>query len=281
MNKKVIGIIVAIVVIIAIVVLCICLGNKNKEETTSNPVVVINESGEKEETPSKVLETDPYVSNVPNEILDAYLKKVDEIEKKHKDDMAARMEEDSDLDLTSLSMLKYDLVFFDEDDIPELVVTNTGYNTRLYTYDNGKVVYTMKDDTEPDEELGWAYGAGGNHGYEFIPRGNTLGNYNADFAGLMLYTAFYKLDEAHNLVNKFDGVLCECHFDDKNDNGTVDDDEMESYTDDVTAYYVNEKKITADEAKNYIVDSGDFEPLEATKVVEEFRNKLLNLVNEK
>ena len=282
MNKKVIGIIVAILVILAVVAVCVYLGNKNKAEEPTTPVVVINESGDEEIVVPRELETDPYVSNVPNEILDAYLKKVDDIEKKHKEELAALMEENADLDLTSLSMLKYDLIFFDEDDIPELVVTNTGNNTRLYTYDAGKVIYAMRDEDAPDEEAGWTFGAGGNHGYEFIPRGNTLRNYNADYAGLILYTGYFKLyNETHNLADKFDGVLCEFHFEDKNNNGKVDEDEMDSYTDDVTAYYVNNKKITEEEAKNYLVISDDFEPLEGTKVVEEFRNKLLNLVNEK
>ena len=286
MNKKVLGIVIALIAIIAIVAVCVILGNKNKEDIPATPVVIVNESGEQEEEVSKYVETDPYNANIPNEIFDFYLEKVDEIEKKHKDDQAELIENNPDIDLTSLSKLKYDLVFFDDDNIPELVVTNTGYNTRLYTFayeDGGKVIYAMKEEgDEEGEEYGWAYGAGGNHGYEFIPRANVLRNINADHAGLIMYYAFYKLDpDKHNLVDKFDGVLRENHFVDKNGNGEVDEDEMDDYVEEVASYYVGDKKVNAEEAREYVVVSDDFEPLEGTRDADAFRALLQSLVNEK
>ena len=283
MDKKVIGILVAIILVIAIVIICLALGNKNGEVPT-NPVVVINDSGEQEVKISRNVETDPYTANVPNEIFDFYLEKVNEIEKKHKEEQAKLIEENPDgIELASLTKLKYDLVFFDDNNIPEMVVTDTGHNTRLYTYDAGKVIYAMREDGEESgEEYGWVFGAGGNQGYEFVPRANILRNINSDYAGLIRYYAFYKLDEnEHRLVDKFDGVLCEYHFEDTNENGNVDEDEMENYVEDATAYYVGDKKVTAEEAKNYVVVSDDYEFLQGTKTAEDFIKLLQSLVNEK
>ncbi len=282
MNKKVIGILVAILVIVAIVVLCIALGNKKEEQPSNSPVVVLNESGEQEIKVSKDVETDPYTANIPNEIFDFYLEKVEEIEKKHKEEQAQLLEENPEIDLTSLSKLKYDLVFFDDNNIPEMVVTEEGYRTALYTYDAGKVIYVMRDEFDVSgEEIGWPFGAGGNHGYEFIPRGNVLRNINTDYAGLIRYYAFYRLNEKeHNLENSFDSILCEYHFTDANGNGNIDDEELELYVDEPTAYYAGEKLITEEEAKNYVI-LGDFETLEGTKTAESFKALLQSLVNEK
>ena len=281
MDKKVIGILVAILVIIAVVVLCMALGNK-KEEQPSSPVVVINESGEQEIKVSRNVETDPYNANIPNEIFDFYLEKVEEIEKKHKAEQTERLEEDPDIDLTSLTKLKYDLVFFDDNNVPEMVVTEEGYRTALYTYEPGKVIYAMRDEFDASgDELGWPFGAAGNQGYEFIPRANVLRNINSDQGGLIRYYAFYKLDDKeHNLVNHFDNALCEYHFDDLNKNGNIDEEEAELYTDNATAYFAGEKELTEDEAKAYVI-LGDYEPLEGTKTADEFRAILQSLVNEK
>ncbi|MCM1124759.1 MAG: hypothetical protein NC416_19465, partial [Eubacterium sp.] len=73
----------------------------------------------------------------------------------------------------------YDLIYVDEDEIPELVSGLNGYYVNLYTYEDG-TLYKLMDD--------WAYGAMGNAGYEYAPGDNSIRNYNADYAGAIMDT---------------------------------------------------------------------------------------------
>lgn len=88
----------------------------------------------------------------------------------------------------------FDLVFVDEDDIPELVIGEAGYYVNLYTYSNDEVHVVM--DFFP-------YGAFGNHGYFYYPFENKITNSDSDYAGALMYESQYKIDEDCSLV--FDG----------------------------------------------------------------------------
>ena len=59
----------------------------------------------------------------------------------------------------------YHLIYFDNDDIPELVAGVNGFYISLYTYKDGKA-YTLMDR--------WVYGVMGNAGYEYSPRKKQL-----------------------------------------------------------------------------------------------------------
>lgn len=110
----------------------------------------------------------------------------------------------------------YDLIYFDEDDIPELATGIEGYNVSLYTYRDGKI-YMLMD--------AWPYGAMGNAGYEYCPRKNSMRNYNNDYAGAIMYTTFMAIREG-----KMDVVvqIVTYNFDDSNGNGIPDEGEEES-----------------------------------------------------
>ena len=43
----------------------------------------------------------------------------------------------------------------------------------------------------------WSYGGGGNHGYEYSPRKNSILNYNSD--GLISYTTYMQITDQHTL----------------------------------------------------------------------------------
>ena len=85
---------------------------------------------------------------------------------------------------------KFNLIYFDDDDIPELVAGSDGYYTSLYTYSEGKVYPLMEH---------WSYGAMGNTGYEYVPRKNNLRNRNSDYAGLIVYTTYMEIGKNHTL----------------------------------------------------------------------------------
>lgn len=70
---------------------------------------------------------------------EAYADKIEELEKESR--------EPGDIE--------YDLIYLDEDHIPELVAGQTGYYVNVYTYDAGMLCTVMEE---------WGYGAGGNHG---------------------------------------------------------------------------------------------------------------------
>ncbi len=281
MNKKILCIVLIILVIAAIVAFCIINANKAPTPSTSGDVtssgeVTPNENEEpKEEENNEPVEEakdyDPYTANIPNEILDFYKEKIDEIEQKHKEDYKKLAEVADDLDYSDLNNLKYDLVFFNDDNIPELVVSQEGYRVTLYTYDAGKVVCAMED------ENGWPYGAGGNAGYEYVPRGNVIRNYNSDHAGLIRYTSFYKLDNL-KLVNALEQSLYETHYEDKNGNNEVDEDEIDYIEE--AKYFYGDNEITAEEFEAKLI-SGEYEELVGTKSYEDIIARLNSLINEK
>ncbi|MBR3280415.1 MAG: hypothetical protein IKI57_01030 [Clostridia bacterium] len=220
-------------------------------------------------------EKDPYDQTFPAEILEAYKTKIEEIEKAHKAEQAKLMEEDPDFDIASLTNLKYDFAFINDDNIPELLVTNTGHSLAVYTYVDGKIVYTMQDEGITDEH-GWLYGIAGNTGYDYVPRANVIRNYNNEYAGLVRYVSFNKLDEKTNqMVPVYDEALKEFHFNDKNLNNEIDEDEADDYVKEPVAFFFGENEITKEEYDAKLID-GDFEELvgrlSAAKMVEKIES---------
>ncbi len=119
--------------------------------------------------------------------------------------------------LESEGAMEYNLIYVDEDDIPELAAGISGYYVSLYTYHEG-TVHTLMDQ--------WGYGAMGNVGYEYSPRKNSLRNYNTDYAGAILYTTYMTIGSSYSI--DIEASLVTYNFDDVNENGMPDEDEMGS-----------------------------------------------------
>lgn len=110
----------------------------------------------------------------------------------------------------------YDLIYVDEDEVPELVTGMRGYYVNLYTYQDGTVYMLMNQ---------WGYGAMGNTGYAYAPGKNSLRNYNTDQAGAILHTYYMKINESHEIETP---MWIECYnFADTNGNGRLDEGEEE------------------------------------------------------
>lgn len=155
---------------------------------------------------------------------------------------------------------EYDLIYFDSDDIPELVTGRRGYYVSLYTYHQGKV-YTLMDQ--------WGYGAFGNPGYEYCPGKNSLRNYNADFAGAIVYTTYMTVSDRYTMDTV---VQIEFYnFDDANGNGVPDEDEEDSL-----GYYgvsyINGVQVTEEECSAY--DAGEYEYIEPAMSLEALWSRL-------
>ena len=80
----------------------------------------------------------------------------------------------------SYDSAKYDLIYADEDDIPELVIEHN-CTTSLYTYEDGYAHCLMYN---------WSYGAGGNTGYDYAPGKGIYYNHNNDYAGAVQYGSY-------------------------------------------------------------------------------------------
>lgn len=158
--------------------------------------------------------------------------------------------------------MAYDLIYVDEDDIPELVACHQGYSVGLYTYWDG-TIYTLMND--------WGYGAMGNAGYAYVPRRNNVVNDNNDYAGAILYTTYMAVSNHQSL----DVVACieTYNFDDVNKNGYPDEDELDS----MGVYgvsYIDGVEISAEEAASYRV--GDYEFIEGSMTLAELLAALSN-----
>lgn len=155
----------------------------------------------------------------------------------------------------------YDLIYVDEDEIPELVSGETGYYVNLYTYHEG-TVYTLMYD--------WAYGAMGNSGYAYAPRENSLRNYNADQAGAIMNTYYMRINEQHTIETP---VWIETYnFDDTNGNGWLD--EEESYGE--GAVYINGEKASEEEIADVYAfyDMGEYQYIQGRMTAEDVRRAL-------
>lgn len=155
--------------------------------------------------------------------------------------------------------ITYDLIYFDEDDIPELVAGAVG-TVSLYTFKDGRLYPFMHR---------WTYGAAGNNGYEYSPEKNSLRNYNHDFAGLIEYTTYMSVDQQHALETV--AQIVTYNFDDANKNQMPDEEEMES-AGNYSVSYLNSVEITGEEPNAYNV--GRYEFLEGKMTYEELQAKL-------
>lgn len=154
----------------------------------------------------------------------------------------------------------YRLIYFDNDDIPELVAGVNGFYISLYTYKDGKA-YTLMDR--------WVYGVMGNAGYEYSPRKNSLRNYNTDYAGAILYTTYMAVSDQHTMDTIVQ--IQTYNFDDANENGIPDEEEMGS----MGIYgvnYINGEVVSDEICASY--DVGGYEEMGGTMSFEILRAEL-------
>lgn len=156
--------------------------------------------------------------------------------------------------------LSYNLIYLDEDEVPELALGMEGYWVSLYTYQDG-AVYELMDQ--------WPYGAGGNHGYEYIPHENVIRNYNTDYAGLVLYESYYMMDENYELN---DGFWLMQSYEDEEGNVLMEESD-EDYDANNWHFYYEEQEISAEEYDSYCID-GEYEVIDTTMSAPELIKEL-------
>lgn len=154
--------------------------------------------------------------------------------------------------------LKYNLIHIDDNDIPELVIGHNGFYVNLYTYADGKV-YTLMDH--------WSYGAMGNAGYEYVPKMNSIRNYNSDYAGLIGFTAYCSITAEHTL--EATTIIETRLYEDTNGDGIPQDEE---YIPDYQVYFIDGEEISYDEAVSY--DAGKYEFIGGELALDEIKVEL-------
>lgn len=154
----------------------------------------------------------------------------------------------------------YDLIYLNEDDIPELVAGVTGYYVYVYTWEDGEL-YTLMD--------GWGYGAGGNVGYEYIPYKNVVRNYNNDMAGAIRYVTYVKMNENHEMESYYEKSLKHQIFKE----GEIDKLYEEDFEVEELYFYYGDEEITEEEYDSYMID-GEYSHIYGTFTAEEMIGQL-------
>lgn len=155
----------------------------------------------------------------------------------------------------------YDLIYVNEDEVPELVSGRTGYFVNLYTYQDGTLYGLMNH---------WAYGAMGNTGYEYSPGKNSMRNYNADQAGAIMNTYYMKINEQNEIETPM--WIESVNFIDSNGNGMLDEEEEFGAGPD----YINGEEASYAEVEDVYAayDTGDYQYIEGRMTVEDVRKAL-------
>lgn len=163
---------------------------------------------------------------------------------------------------------EYALIDLIGGDIPALAAGRSGYDVSLYQYGGG-VLHILMDRR--------AYGACGNHGYEYLPGQGVIRNYNTDLAGLVLYTSYDRVTEAWTLDSY---TLALWNFDDRNGNYRMDEDEEETLGQ-VAFYYLDDMEITQEEYDRYAIGGdADYAHLCGNTLCLEFLQRLNGLTAE-
>ena len=203
----------------------------------------------KNEETSTNQNTDKNENVSTNSYAEEYIKIIDEVAAEYPD-----------------SNLTCDLIYFNNDDIPDLVIGVSGYWVSLYVYENG-TVYNPIDN--------WAYGAMGNTGYDYLEKKGAIFNYNSDYAGGIVTTSIAKYNSKHD----FDYLA---HRDKGADIDSTDSmyEEIQKDLKETAGYYYNDKKISEQEFNNKVkelsvsTDVRDYKTLDGSKTTEEVKNQL-------
>ena len=163
--------------------------------------------------------------------------------------------------------LTYDLIYVDDDDIPELVA-GTECCVSLYSFKDGHACPLMNQ---------WTYGAMGNICYEYSSKNNVIYNGNADDAGATYYNTYMAIDDERKLVISY--WTKDLHFIDENKSPSEEELASSSEYVTTTKYYSEiDKDISEDEIKKVIdkYASYQYEQLIGTQDYDSIMKQLAN-----
>lgn len=160
---------------------------------------------------------------------------------------------------------KYSLIYFNGDNIPDLVVNNGGVN--LYMYENDKV-YNLLEDAP--------IGVGGSKYFSYLERKGALYNYGNGYAGAISYITIKVLNSKREF-DEFSIIEKGADLEDTTDSMYEQIQEELSKT---AGYYYNGKKISEGEFNDKLnkasvsSDEREYENLGGDKTIEEIKKQL-------
>lgn len=238
--------------------------NTNEEET-EKPTTENTASEAVAQTPEEFIsELNRYCEQMDAEQLPAekrwitaYAQKVLDVVETIREDCEAY---DSDFQ-SQLDSYEFQLIYLDEDDIPELVFGPTGYFVSLYAYAAGAEGTAESGTLHPVMDQ-WGYGAGGNHGYVYIPGENVIYNDDTDFAGAVHYISYMNMNAEYEL----DSYTIESACLDEAGNVFMGSEDSEQEPQ-IHYYYLldgQEQEISEEEFHSYQIQ-GDYKSIIGTK----------------
>lgn len=159
---------------------------------------------------------------------------------------------------------KYDLIYFNNDNIPDLVVDGPGLN--LYMYENGKVYTLMENES---------VGIGGSKYFDYLEKKGALYNYGNGYAGAISQVIIKVL----NSKREFD------EFKIISEGATLEPtdsmyEQVQKELAKSAGHYYNGKKISEEEFNNKLKESSvssqekDYKSLSGSKSIEEIKKQL-------
>ena len=164
--------------------------------------------------------------------------------------------------------LSYGLIFADDDDIPELVISSGG-TVSLYTFEDNHLTCLMYQ---------WAFGAFGNVGYYYAPRSGVFYNLNNDMAGAIKHDSYMIKHPKAEL--RADFSTTSLWFNDLDGNGEPSEEEWDASEEfkeyEIEYYNWTDTEMSEEEIKAQIekFESLDFEEVTGDKSYDDFVNGL-------
>lgn len=156
----------------------------------------------------------------------------------------------------------FELIYVDDDDIPELAAGRQGFYVSVFSY-GPQGITTIVDQC--------VYGAMGIAGYEYSPRDNVMRLYDADYAGAILWLDYWMIGENKEREEFYDKALCCSSY-----NGIYEMVDGVEFNEDVLYYFYGEELIAPEEYASYLID-GDYRYIELGKSYEEVMDELVLL----
>ena len=162
--------------------------------------------------------------------------------------------------------IKGDLIYFNNDNIPDLLISNTDYWTSVYIYENG----TAKNVIDK-----WTYGTSGNAGYSYLENKGIVLNYNTALAGAVITKTISILNEQYI----FDTLS---HTQNGADISPDELKEVNEFLNEYGGYFYNGNKLSMQEYNDKLKNHGlqnednDFKVLEGTKLISVLKKELQN-----
>jgi len=228
--------------------------NKQKDETVESVSETVESVSEPAKEDTTVKETADEAIDKEASYKDIYKEKIESFQNLIKDSENA------------YNNAGYGLIYFDDDDIPELVCGLTGYIVHMYTIIDGELVPVMED---------WVYGAGGNAGYSYLEKQGIVYNSNSDMAGAEVYETLWKWNaERRELETLYDQPLLMRYYEDLNGDGEYSFEEVsESNILEEPHYFYGDKEITKEEYNSYLIP-GEYKEIYGEMTYDEIMSKL-------